>query len=298
MPSRPLKILSPLGPPGRRRWRYLAPAFGVVVGVVAATAVVSGMGGHRGAANGRADVRPTSAPVDHRRPTTTTAPDPELPLLHPSTAMRLSVLEIGDSLGIDLGDQLQSQLDATGMARTTMASVGDSGLANVSFYDWPAHLADELATDRPQVVVVFLGANDDQGLDVDGDAAHPGTSAWASAYAQRVDDVLDEATSARARVVWVGMPPMAEPDLNSAMTREDVIYQRETARFPGTLYVSSSAVLGGASGLYEASGVGPSGGQVGLRAPDGVHLTPDGAELLSRAVIEAMDRRWRLAFGA
>jgi hypothetical protein len=231
---------------------------------------------------------------DEARTTTTDAARRVVTLL-PTTASPLRVLEIGDSLGIDLGDQLEAQLDATGRVRTTVASVGDSGLANVTYLDWPTHLASLLVADRPQVVVVFIGANDDQGLYVDGSPTAPGTLAWVSGYTQRVDNVLQEVTSARARVVWVGMPPMANPDLNTAMQREDVIYQCETQRFPGTLYFSSAPVLESASGLYEATGNDGSGQQTALRTPDGVHLTPAGGTVLAHAVIDAIDHRWHLS---
>lgn len=228
---------------------------------------------------------------------TTTDPDRGLPPLLPSTARPVRVLEIGDSLGIDLGEQLLSQLDASGAARTVVASMGDSGLSNVSYYDWPAHLAILLATEHPQVVVVFIGANDDQGLSVDGTTAVPGTAAWMAGYAGRVDEVLREAVDAGARVVWVGMPPMAAPGLSAAMTVEDAIFERETASSPGTLYVASTAVLGSPSGDYETTGPGADGQPVVLRTPDGVHLTPAGAGVLARAVIEAIDERWHLSLG-
>ncbi|HXQ76469.1 MAG TPA: DUF459 domain-containing protein [Acidimicrobiales bacterium] len=294
MPWRRTTSLTVPPAPGRVPLRHLVPAVGVVVGLLTAAGV--SVAGHPPSGGGAAAPR-TAAPAGLRG-ATTTAPDPALAPLHASTAAPLRVLEIGDSLGIDLGDQLQSRLDATAMVRTTMASVGDSGLSNVAFYDWPAHLATLLATDRPQVVVVFIGANDDQGLDVDGAAVEPGTPAWDAAYARRVDEVLGESTSAGARVVWVGMPPMADPDLNAAMENEDVIDQRETGRFAGTSYVSSRSVLGNASGLYETSGVDPSGAPVALRTPDGVHLTPAGAGLLAGIVIDAVDSRFDLILGA
>jgi hypothetical protein len=228
---------------------------------------------------------------------TTTTSLEEFPPLAPTATAPLRVLEIGDSLGIDLGDQLESQLDATGMVRTTVASLGDTGLANVSFYDWPAHLATLLIADRPQVVVVFIGANDDQGLTVDGMAAAPGTPTWATAYAQRVDDVLRESTTARARVVWIGLPPMQNPDLNAAMEGQNTIYEHQSARFPGTLYISSTPVLGTSSGLYQFTGADLSGQPVALRTPDGVHLTPAGAALLAHTVIEMVAWRWDASLG-
>jgi hypothetical protein len=175
-----------------------------------------------------------------------------------------------------------------------MAAVGDSGLSNETYVDWPAHLADLLATDRPQVVVIFVGANDDQGIDVDGVASPPGTLTWVFDYAERVDDLLREATGVGARVIWVGMPPMKNPDLNGAVRREDVIYQREAGKFPGALYMSSNPVLGSSSGRYVPSGE-VSGQPVSLRTADGVHLTPAGAGILAHAVIDTLVVHWHLS---
>jgi len=151
-----------------------------------------------------------------------------------------------------------------------------------------------LAADRPQVVVIFVGANDDQGIEVDGVASAPGTVAWVFDYAERVDDLLREATGAGARVIWVGMPPMENPELNVAIQWEDVIYERETERFPGALYMSSVPVLGNASGLYVAN-EDVSGQQVSVRTDDGVHLTPAGAGVLAHAVIGTIAVHWHVA---
>jgi hypothetical protein len=266
---------------------------GILAMLIAVVVLISG--GRPQASDRHAVAHPTTAPTRHYAVTTTTDRERGLPALLPTAAARLRVLEIGDSLGIDFGDQLQSQLDATGIALTTMASLGDTGLANASYYDWPAHLVTLLGTYHPQVVVVFIGANDDQGLYVDGTAAAPGTPAWAAGYGQRVDAVVREATGAGARVVWVGMPPMANSDLNTAMQLENMICQHETETFSGTLYVSSASVLSDASGHYETDGVDASGQEVALRTPDGVHLTAAGAGLLARSVINAVDTRWHLS---
>ncbi len=263
--------------------------------IVVMVVVVSTPGASPRLSDGDAAARPAMATAGDDGATTT---DPDwLPPLLPSTTSPLRVLEIGDSLGIDLGDQLLSRLDASGTARAVVASMGDSGLSNASYYDWSAHLATLLATDHPQVVVVFIGANDDQGLSLDRAAAVPGTAAWVAGYAGRVDEVVREATDAGARIVWVGMPPMADPDLSAAMEVEDAIYRRETASFPGTLYVSCTPVLGISSGGYETVGPDATGQPVVLRTPDGVHLTPAGAALLARTVIEAVDERWHLSLG-
>ena len=259
---------------------------GGLVAVVGSVVLFVSISPGRPAPSARVVVARRTTPVTrHLGVRSSTATDPGLPPLAPTTASPLRVLEIGDSLGIDLGDQLESQLDRSGLARTIMASVGDSGLANVSFYNWPARLSALLASDHPQVVVVFMGANDDQGLYVGAAPAAPGSPAWTSAYAQRVGEVVREATTAGARVVWVGMPPMANPDLEAAMQRENAIYQRQTQGVAGALYVASAPVL-------------PNAADLSLRTPDGVHLTPTGAALLARAVIDVVEARWHLSRAA
>jgi hypothetical protein len=281
---------------GRRRLWLVALVFGGALIVCAA--VVASIPHSPPRVRG-GDVVARSAPATTRPRVGTKATDPHhllLPILS-TAATPLRVVEIGDSLGIDLGIQLRSLLDARATVRTLVASVGDSGLSNISYYDWPAHLATMLTTNHPQLVVVFIGANDDQGLSLAGVVAVPGTSAWIAGYAGRVDAIVSEATNAGARVVWVGMPPMASPELNAAMGLEDAIYQRETETFPGALYVPSVPVLGNPAGLYEGTGTDESGQPVTLRTPDGVHLTPAGAALLAQTVIDAVDKRWHLSLG-
>jgi len=72
------------------------------------------------------------------------------------------------------------------------------------------------------------------------------------------------------------------------------IDEREVDAVTGTLYLASSSVLGGPAGAYEGALTDASGTSVVVRTPDGVHLTTPGADLLSRAVIVAMDQRWSL----
>ena len=296
-------------PRGRRHARRRRPHFGRravwTAGVVAATATVLAVlvlvvpGRHpsprAGGAHGRGPlagsrISRSGAPAS----LTIGGPDAGLPPLpDPTTSSPLRVLAIGDSLGIDLGLPLKAQLDSTGIAAVTMVAKGDSGLSNVAYYDWAASLRDLLVADHPQLVVVFVGANDDQGFYVDGNPAAAGTPAWSAAYAGRVDGIVTEAVAAGARVVWVGMPAMRDAGLNLGMQRQDAIYQAETMRFAGTLFLPAT-VLGTPDRPYQSTATDASGRVVVTRTPDGVHLTSPGAAFLAAAVIDAVDHRWHL----
>jgi len=128
---------------------------------------------------------------------------------------------------------------------------------------------------------------------VNGVAEEYGSPEWISAYTQRVDEMLQESNSAGARVVWVGMPIMQDPTLNSEMLQIDGIFQEQSAKYPGTLYMSSTPVLC-PDGQFTFSITTSAGQSEVIRTPDGVHLTTPGAELVAQAVMNGIDTRWHL----
>jgi uncharacterized protein len=200
------------------------------------------------------------------------------------------VLEVGDSLGIDLGWGLTDEL-AGSQHRLVAVAVGDTGLAEPSYYDWPAQLAVDLRLYHPGTVVVFLGANDVESFYSANRFLPFGSPGWAAFYAKRVAKMMDVAISAGAKVLWVGMPPMEDPSFSSDMATLNVVYRAEAlAHRPDVSYYASWRVLGGPQGQYRAVLAGPDGEQVVLRAPDGVHVTRAGGDLLAKAIVARLKR--------
>ena len=201
-----------------------------------------------------------------------------------------AVLEVGDSLGIDLGWGLQAELTGTGHEFLGEAA-GDTGLAEPWYYDWPQHLESSLAQYHPGLVIVFLGANDVESLYQGGVFEPFGSPGWAAAYGQRVAAMIDEATTAEARVLWVGMPPMGSSSFSADMATLNAVYRAKAAQGgPDVAYFSSWTVLGTAQGQYEQ---GPPGPGSPWRAPDGVHITTQGADVLAAAVMANLrQRKW------
>ncbi len=242
---------------------------------------------------------PTKAPTKPAHPALSPAPqasatDALAPLPAPTAADPLRVLTVGDSLGVDFGGQFADDLAATGVVSAEVDAEVDTGLARPDYFDWPAELQADLNKYHPEAVVVFLGANDPQNMVVSGQAVPYGTPAWDQDYSERVGQFMSEATSAGARVLWIGMPPMAAPGLDAAMARLDTIYGQQAAVHPGVTYLSSWTVLGTAQGGFAQYLPNASGAPVEVREPDGTHVSPGGAERLSQAAIAAMDHAWGL----
>jgi hypothetical protein len=234
---------------------------------------------------------PKPLPVPGVTPPGATTTTSTLPVLshHPTAADPLRVLVIGDSLGLDLGQPLVSDLAATGVVTTTLDGRVDTGLSRPDYFSWPAELSVDMSNVQPQLVVVMMGANDPQSLVSLGGSIPYGAAGWNAAYGQRVRALIDEANAAGAHVLWVGMPPMAAAPLNAQMQVLNGIVQAQVAAHrAGATYVASSAVLADGQGNFTAYLPNSSGAEVNIRTPDGIHLAPGGGERLSRAVIASL----------
>lgn len=242
--------------------------------------------GARTGRSGRAETKSTAIPTTTSAPPATAAPTTTT-----TTAGPLRVVEIGDSLGVDLGDAMESTWPSTSV-QLTMAARGDTGLANTGYFDWPTALAGLLTSAHPQLVIVFLGANDLQSIVTGSTVLSDGTPAWNAAYAARVTAIISESVRAGARVLWIGEPAMQDAFDNAGMTRLDGIAQGVVAHHPGeAAYLSSNSVLA-PGGTFTFDVNGPTGQAVQVRTPDGVHLMPAGADLLAAAAAKALATTW------
>lgn len=217
-------------------------------------------------------------------------------LAQPSASHPLTVLEIGDSLGEDLGYGLAQLLAGHRDVRLYTKAVGDTGLANVAYYNWPANFRAELAAEHPGLVIVFIGGNDDQGFDVNGRPALFGTSFWHEEYAARVATMMAEAKAAGAQVLWVGMPIMASATFSGAMRQLNAIYRAEAARFANVHYYSTWKLFSTPQGHYAQDlPIGPHGALVEVRDADGVHIAPPGGnDLIAGAVLRQIRADWSI----
>src|SRR6185437_12820362 len=190
-----------------------------------------------GTKNGTAPTTPTTAPPNPKEPT---------------AANPLRVLIIGDSIGLDLGGPLQSDLAQTGVVSAALDARESTGLTRPDYFNWPAELSSDIDRVSPQVVVIMMGANDAQ--DFLGPPDVPYTSAqWNTLYAQRSAQFMQIAQSKGAAVVWVGMPPMQNPGLNAQMADLNGLAQQQAAAaHPPVTFLGTDRSLGTAQGGYTA----------------------------------------------
>jgi hypothetical protein len=164
-----------------------------------------------------------------------------------------------------------------------------TGLSRPDYFDWPAHLAQDMAASNPEVVVFLAGANDDQPLELaGGGVADFGTPEWVAEYSRRAGALMDEVRHEGRTLVWVGLPVMRAPDFGARMTVIDDAGRRQAERRAGVLYLDSRPLFAGPGGDYAAYLPDDSGALTLMRAPDGIHLSPQGGMRLAEAVLHLL----------
>ena len=198
-----------------------------------------------------------------------------------------TVLEIGDSLGNDLGWGLAREDPAGSGLKLVQLDKSSTGLADSGYYDWPGQLASDLALLHPQLVLICLGGNDEQGMEVDGSPVQFPTPSWQRAYLTRVRQLVTEATASGAFVLWVGLPVMQDPEYDQGVQVLNALYQQAVDTSADATFVSSWGLFGGPQGVF-SSAAAVNGTLQDLREPDGIHLSLTGENVMATFVIAEM----------
>ena len=198
-----------------------------------------------------------------------------------------TVLEIGDSLGNDLGWGLARELTAYRWLHLVQLDKSSSGLANAWFFSWPAHLATDLRQYHPNVVIVMLGGNDQQDYYVHGVDEIVGTAPWRATYRHLVTQIIDEARAAGAQVLWVGLPVMQPAFYSQGAAMLDAQYAAAVAAAHGAAYLPTWHLFSTPAGTFRSAA--PVNGVVqALRSSDGIHFSEIGENVLSTYVARQM----------
>jgi len=229
-------------------------------------------------------------------PATPAAPTPAPPTTAPPTTApaprRVATVEApvriwmgGDSLLGNVAAGLGRMVDDDPRVVLDADFRVGTGLARPDVLDWPAHLAEQLAAQRPEVVYLLFGGNDDQDMTTpEGSRAVLGTPAWRAEYARRVGLAMDVAAADGRSVVWIGLPAHEPERLRAAGAVMAEVAREQAALRPAVTYVDTGAILT-PGGTYTETVAGADGAAVDAREADGVHLTHAGADLIAPALL-------------
>lgn len=211
-----------------------------------------------------------------------------------SAANPLRMYVAGDSFAEWLGADLTSFGQRSGVVSTSTDGKISSGLANPTFFDWPTRLSQAVASNRPDVVVIILGANDLNGVSSSAGYFAPGTPGWMAEYGRRQGEIMDIVGKSGAQLYWISQPPMRDPGQNNAAHAVNESALAQIATRPWVHYVDSWTLFSDRNGNYAAAMTDVTGRTIILRQDDGLHLSREGTTWLASAAYTQIRRDWQL----
>ncbi len=204
------------------------------------------------------------------------------------------LLLVGDSLGNNLGYGMIGQLTGYKNLKFALRAKASTGLSNSWFYNWETNLKTYLRTEKPNIVVVFLGANDRQNMRVNGQILTYGTAKWVSAYAASVSRMTKMATDAGAYVLWVGLPICKPYNYNKGMELISGIDASTIRHNSGARFIALHTLTADAKGNYTQYQV-VNGSRQKTRGEDGIHFTANGQSVIGTYAISQIASLFRVA---
>lgn len=191
-------------------------------------------------------------------------------------------------MGDFLGQQLLQITAGDGRLVGTRAVHNGTGLIRPDVFDWATNARRAMASRHPDLVVITLGANDDQGIGLpNGTSLAAGSQPWAVEYRRRAMAVMSiMADGGRRRVYWAGLPAVRNPNREHIYRVINEALASAASAVPGVAFVDEhtpSQVNGHYSDFLVAGGH-----RVLARADDGVHYTFVGSLLQAQVVLRAI----------
>jgi hypothetical protein len=142
-----------------------------------------------------------------------------------------------------------------------------------------------MSTHDPEVTVFIVGANDAKNLP-EGAVRDPG---WRAQYSALVEEMLTVLGGGGRAVYWVGASVMADAKYSERVQGVNDVFQEFIAKHPEVTYVDAYSLFSSPDGTFAAMLPVPGGRTTRVRGADGLHLTPEGGDLLAEAVFERLD---------
>ncbi len=198
-----------------------------------------------------------------------------------------TILLVGDSVMGEIAYGLKRWSAKNKQWTVVDAHKVSSGLCNSGYYDWPTIFSELVAQNKPTVIAMMVGANDEQDIFVPHKHYGFGTADWLRVYAERINAIVATARQAHATLYWDIPPVMREAGVEKKMlVLRKVLRDTLAAQPDSVVVIDEAAPFADKDGHYVESG--SYNGKVrALRADDGIHLTALGAQVYVDALLHA-----------
>ena len=200
-----------------------------------------------------------------------------------------TVLVVGDFYGGGVAFGLERGLDDASAIEVDKRTVASSGLVREDVVNWPERLAEIVAKEKPDYIVLQIGSNDRQLMRTANGDFKPREPAWDAEYKRRIDEMAKALKATGVPFLWVGVPPVRFKSMN----RDFLVFNEwyaAAAKEAGGRFVDVWDGFSDENGNYTRSGPDVSGRIVVLRGKDGINMTNRGKSKLGWYVTGILEK--------
>jgi len=213
------------------------------------------------------------------RTTAPVAAKPEIPAVVKNPDAK-KVLVVGDFIGGGMAEGLEIAFAAESNIRIVNRTNGSSGFVRDDHYDWPANISNILDEEKPAVVIVMIGSNDRQVINIEGQNHAALSAKWNEEYQRRVANFTNHIASKGLPLIWVGQPPFRPRGMSQDMLALNEIYRNHAEKIGGK-FVDVWDGFVDEDGNFSQTGFDINGQTARLRANDGINTTSAGKRKLA-----------------
>ncbi len=203
------------------------------------------------------------------------AAKPQEPVVVEKIESAKTVLVVGDFMAGGLAEGLTDAFAALPGVRVMPRTNGSSGFVRNDFYDWSEEISILIDEVKPAAVIMMIGSNDRQKMQVGSVREEIRSEKWDAEYARRADAFAAAVKAKNVPLLWVGMPPFRFRSMATDMLALNDEYRRATESAGGT-FVDIWDGFVDAEGNFVTRGPDINGQEVQLRSSDGINMTSAG----------------------
>lgn len=205
------------------------------------------------------------------------------PAKAPERGLR-KLLVTGDSLAQPLDSVLARRLAGGQATQVVREPQIGTGISKTDLLDWGQLSVRQMGREKPDAVVVFIGAN--EGFPIDGiECCGPD---YAAAYATRARTMMNTyRREGTGRVYWLTLPLPRDEDRQKIARVVNAAIRAGASAYRAQVRVLDMTALFTPGGRYRDDMV-VDGKETLVREADGIHLNENGSELAASAVQRAL----------
>jgi hypothetical protein len=231
-------------------------------------------------AAGAADQVPLVTPDAFAPATIGAKPAPKLPLK--------TLLVTGDSLSQPLDTMLGRDLASKGVKVIRDGKLG-SGISKTDLVDWGRLSVTQKQKDKPDAVIMFMGANEGFPMkNAVGKSVACCSAEWAAIYANRARQMMNTyRQGGRTHIYWLTIPAQRSParEALAKVVNAAIDVAAQPYRTSVTVFNTRPTFTPGDK-YRDAMDVG--GREKIVRRDDGIHLNDEGAKLLAQIMVREL----------